>query len=175
MIFSVDFRHFFINFRPILEKSLFDPFCRHFACGTSWGWNFNKIDHFWPPKSTFCYIVVSTFFGPSGPPPVLRFWTIFWPEHSLFVGNGSFYRVDFGGRKVESFCKKVENFKKFMILGSRTPGVDFCRFWSFLTPPWQINFWALLGHFMSGQFFTFFDHFWPPILTIYNRSILTIF
>jgi hypothetical protein len=27
-----------------------------------------NFDHFGPPKLDFCYIVVSTFFGPSGPP-----------------------------------------------------------------------------------------------------------
>jgi hypothetical protein len=50
----------------------------------------------------------------------------------VFVGNdifiGPIYGVDFGGRKVRSFCKKVQNFKKFRFWGPGPPRSIFVNF-----------------------------------------------
>jgi hypothetical protein len=82
------------------------------------------------PKVEICYIVVSTFFGPSGPPPDPPKSDIFDPPIGAKVqaflwgmafSIGAIFGVDFGGRKVGSFCRKLQNFKKFVFGGSGSP------------------------------------------------------
>jgi hypothetical protein len=113
------------DFYQFLTPILGHQFSTHFLIilrgGGRRGQIYRKMSLFGPPKTDFCYIVVSTFFGPSGPPPVHPFWTRFWKKYSLFVGNGHFIGVVFGGPKVESFCKKVRNFKKFIKKGPPDP------------------------------------------------------
>jgi hypothetical protein len=110
------------------------------------------------PKVDFCYIVVSTIFGPSGPPPDPPKSDIFWPpleqKYSLFVGNdifnSPFIGVDFGVEKWGSFCKKCGIFKKFINWPPRTPPAQKSRFLMILDPP------------MAWQFLTFFSSIFDP-------------
>jgi hypothetical protein len=82
---------------------------------------------------------------------------------------GPLFGVDFGGRKVRSFCKKVQNFKKFRFWGSGSPRSKFIDFWSFWTPPWQINFWPLLGRFLTPRFLIIFGSFFGQFITHHFR------
>jgi hypothetical protein len=126
-----------------------------------------NFGQFWTPISGFCYIVVSTFFGPSGPPPDPPksdiFGPPFWEKYSLFVGNdiviGPFLGVDFGVEKWGSFCRKVQNFKKFM---KWTPPDPPGQIWSILMifdPPMACQFWPLFEQFLRGHFWTKFWRF----------------
>jgi hypothetical protein len=99
---------------PIFEHHFGTPFWTFFGWGGRRGENYRKLTIFWPPKIDFCYIVVSTFFGPSGPPPGHPFWTRFLEKYSLFVGNDHFIGSILGVKKWGSFCKKLQNFKKFI-------------------------------------------------------------
>jgi hypothetical protein len=110
------------------------------------------------PKVDFCYIVVSTIFGPSGPPPVHPFLTVFWQKYSLFVGNDIFIGVIYGGRKVWQNCKKVRNFKKFINWPPRTPPAQKSRFLMILDPP------------MACQILAFFT----PHFDIIYKSLFSI-
>jgi hypothetical protein len=92
---------------------------------------------------------VSTFFGPSGPPSDPPKSDIFGPpleqKYSLFVGNDIFNRpfigVDFGVEKWGSFCRKPENFKKFMFWGPGPPRSIFDDF----DPPTANQFLSKFG------------------------------
>jgi hypothetical protein len=78
------------------------------------------------------------------------------------VGNeifiGSFIGVDFGGRKVESFCKKVLNFKKFCFWGPGSPRSIFDDF----DPPMAYQFLTIFGsifkQFIRGHFRSIFSN-----------------
>jgi hypothetical protein len=124
LIFDVFYR--FLG--SILEHQFLGQFLIILRGGGRRGEIYRKMSLFGPPKTDFCYIVVSTFFGPSGPPPVHPFWTRFLKKYSLFVGNGHFIGVVFGGPKVQSFCKKVQNFKKFRFWGPGPPRSIFDHF-----------------------------------------------
>jgi hypothetical protein len=75
------------------------------------------------------------------------------------VGNekfiGPFIGVDFGGPKVESFCKKVQNFKKFIIWGVRVPGIENDHFLNILDPPMG----AIINQFLTMVFSEILTHF----------------
>jgi hypothetical protein len=92
------------------------------------------------PKVDFCYIVVSTFFGPSGPPPGGPKSDHFWKKYSLFVGNGHFIGVIYGGPKTESFCKKVRNFKKFIKMHPPDPPGQIWSILDIFDPPMACQF-----------------------------------
>jgi hypothetical protein len=135
------------------------------------------------PKVDFCYIVVSTFFGPSGPPPDPPksdiFGPPFWEKYSLFVGNGIFIGpilgVDFGVEKWGSFCRKLQNFKKFIIWGVRVPGIEKRRFLSFWPPRKFDHFWRFLGRFLPLRFWSFLTSIFIILSSIYKPSIFDIF
>jgi hypothetical protein len=139
------------------------------------GWKIDKFRQFWTPKTDFCYIVVSTIFGPSGPPPGGPKSDIFWKKYSLFVGNGHFIRVIYGGRKSESFCKKVLNFKKFMFWGPGSPRSIFDDFDPPTANQFLSNFGSIFNIFIKGHFWSNFNVFWPPVFIIYNHHFLTSF
>jgi hypothetical protein len=171
---------FWSFFDPILEHQ----FWTHFSVILRWGVGEVKIIEIWGSENDrfidFCYIVVSTFFGPSGPPPVHRFWTHFWQKYSLFVGNDIFIGVVFGGPKVWSFCKKVRNFKKFMKMAPRDPPTQNWRFLTFSTPPmaYQIltTFWAIYErHFSTPKSIIFNQFITTSIFDIFGTNFGTIF
>jgi hypothetical protein len=68
------------------------------------------------------------------------------------VGNGIFngptFGVDFGGRNLDRFCKKLGIFKKFIKWGSRVPDVEKSDFNIILDPPHGDEILAIF----SGQF-----------------------
>jgi hypothetical protein len=112
---------------------------------------------------------VSTFFGPSGPPPGHPFWTRFWEKYSLFVGNGIFIGSILGVKKGGSFCRKLQNFKKFMFWPPRTPPAQKSRFLMIFDPPHGMSilttFWAIFKGSFLGQFWSIFH---PPVSTFIN-------
>jgi hypothetical protein len=139
------------------------------------GWKIDKFRQFWTPKTDFCYIVVSTFFGPSGPPPGRPFWTRFWKKYSLFVGNDVFIGSILGVKKGGSFCRKVQNYLKFLFWGPGSPRSIFNDF----DPPtayhFLSNFGSIFNIFITGHFGSIFVNFGPPILTIINVTFLIDF
>jgi hypothetical protein len=153
------FSSFFIIFSVILGRHFLWQFLPTYTGRTPRGWKIDKFRQFWTPKTDFCYIVVSTFFGPSGPPPGGPKSDDFGKKYSLFVGNGHFIGVIYGGRKSESFCKKVTNFKKFHIWGPGPPRSIFDDF----DPPrgksifeqFRVDF----NNFITGQFWVDFCQF----------------
>jgi hypothetical protein len=64
--FLVDF---LIIFDPFWSSHKLTPFSMILRGGPRGGEKSINLRQFWTPKTGFCYIVVSTFFGPSGPPP----------------------------------------------------------------------------------------------------------
>jgi hypothetical protein len=119
------------------------------------------------PKVDFCYIVVSTIFGPSGPPPDPPKSDIFWPpleqKYSLFVGNdifnSPFIGVDFGVEKWGSFCRKVRNFKKFIFWPPGSPTSIFDHFDPPGPPLEKSIFGPLFEQILRGHFWVDFCHF----------------
>jgi hypothetical protein len=122
-------------------------------------------EHFWPPKTENCYIVVSTFFGPSGPPSDPPKSDFFWPpldeKYRRFCGEWHFYRTIYRGRfwgsKSGEFLQKSAKFQKIPFLGVRVPEVEIYRFFIILDPP------------MANQFLTFFSSkFDPPKSIVFS-------
>jgi hypothetical protein len=169
--------HFDINFSSYFERSFWhrfwsflDPIFEHqiwphFSTFLGGGSPVVKNHQNWGSQNVtfcgFCYIVVSTFFGPSGPPPGHPFWTRFWEKYSLFVGTSIFIGSILGVKKGGSFCRKLQNFKKFINL---TPPDPPGRFWSFL---------ALLDPPMACQFLSNFrPDFDPPIFDKFSSFLI---
>jgi hypothetical protein len=153
-------------FDPILGDIILVDFCLPIQGGGRRGRFLSFLVIFGPPKTRFCYIVVSTFFGPSGPPPGHPFWTPFWKKYSLFVGNDVFIGSILGVKKGGSFCRKLQNFKKFHIWGPGPPRSIFDDFDPPAAYPFLSNFGSIFHNFIRGHFWSFFVHFWPPIFII---------
>jgi hypothetical protein len=160
--FSIKFWSFFIIFNVILGRYFLCRFLPTYTLPTPRGWKIDKFRQNWTPISGFCYIVVSTFFGPSGPPPGGPKSDHFWKKHSLFVGNDVFIGPIYGVENGGSFCKKVTNFKKFMFWGPGPPRSIFDDF----DPPTAYQLFSKFGSFFNifirGHFWSIFDHFYPP-------------
>jgi hypothetical protein len=143
----------FCQFWTLFWSAIIWPhFASFYGGGGRRGENYRKMSLFGTPISGFCYIVVSTFFGPSGPPPGHPFWTRFWKKYSLFVGNGHFIGSILGVKNGGSFCRKLQNFKKFIKRDPPGPPPRFWSFWPPGTPPWKLIFEHFLGQFLTSLF-----------------------
>jgi hypothetical protein len=138
-----------IIFRSLFKQSILDPFCRHFTCGTSWGWKIDFLGPLLTPQNrNLLYSSVYIFRSERSalrPPKKWHFWPPHWSKSTAYLWGmgfpiGPFMGVDFGGRKGGSFCRKLQNFKKFRFGGSGSPRSKFIDFSSFLTPPMEIKF-----------------------------------
>jgi hypothetical protein len=143
--FYIKFSSFFIVFWVILGRYNLCQILPTYTLPTPRGWKIDKFRHFGTPISGFCYIVVSTFFGPSGPPPDPPKSDHFWKKYSLFVGNDDFIGPIYGVENGGSFCRKVRNFKKFMFLGPGSPRSIFDDF----DPPMANQFLSKFGSFFN--------------------------
>jgi hypothetical protein len=131
----VVFHRFFVIFGPHFGTSIFDPFFHHFTGGRSPGSNLSKNVTFWDPDFRFLlyssvYIFRSERSAPRGP----KKWP-FLKKAQPICGEWRFYRADLWGRKWGEFLQKSDKFQKIYVLGSRSPEVDFWRFW----PPHGIS------------------------------------
>jgi hypothetical protein len=160
-------------FWSFLDPILGSQFLTHFSIilrvGPRGGEKSINWDHFWPPKTEICYIVVSTFFGPSGPPSDPPKSDIFWPPvdetYRRFCGEweiySPIYRGRFWGSKSGELLQKTAKFQKIPFLGVRVPGIEKSRFLSILDPPMANQFLTIFGSIYNGRFLIIFKPlFW---------------
>jgi hypothetical protein len=153
------------------------------------------------PKVEICYIVVSTFFGPSGPPPDPPKSDIFWPpldeKYRRFCGEWHFYEVNLWGRfwgvKSGEFLQKSAKFQKICFLGVRVPEIEIYRFLMILDPPmandYKRHFWTdfrsifnthfeqfimtFLSYFLEVNFSINFQQFWDSTFRFFSVWFLS--
>jgi hypothetical protein len=134
------------------------------------------------------------------PPKKWHFWPPHWSKSTAYLWGmvfsiGPFLGVDFGGRKWGSFCRKLQNFKKFIIMTPPDPPGQkwsilaifdppmacqiLATFGSIYTPPFLIIFSLFFGQFITHRFLTFisniFDQFLPSNFKYFNQFLPSSF
>jgi hypothetical protein len=139
------------------------------------GWKIDKIGPLLTPQNrNLLYSSVYIFRSERSalrPPKKWHFWPPHWSKSTAYLWGmtfsiGPFLGVDFGGRKWGSFCRKVQNFKKFRFGGPGSPRSIFDDF----DPPvaYQIltTFGSIFVKFIRGHFWVNFRQFLTPLLSI---------
>jgi hypothetical protein len=145
LILGVDFDQILAIILTIIKNRFLEIFINYIRRGQNY-WNLGVRK--WPKSRNLLYSSVYDFRSERSaprPPKKWQFWPPHWSKSTAYLWVmgfpiGPFMGVDFGGRKGGSFCKKLQNFKKFIKTGSRTPRPKKVDFWSFWTPPWHDNF-----------------------------------
>jgi hypothetical protein len=91
------------------------------------------------------------------PPKKWHFWPPHWSKSTAYLWGmtfsiGPFLGVENGGRKVGSFCRKLQNFKKFRFWGPGPPRSIFDDFDPRRPPPGKSIFEPLFEQFITGHF-----------------------
>jgi hypothetical protein len=159
--FSTNFGSILIIFNPLFRWLYLCQFLPTYTLPTSRGSKIDKIRQNWTPQNRFLlYSSVYIFRSERSalrPPKKWHFWPPHWSKSTADLWGmgfpiGPLMGVDFGGPKVESFCKKCGIFKKFIKRGSPGPGIKIDRFLTFWPPRRFVIFWWFLGRFLTSIF-----------------------
>jgi hypothetical protein len=154
------------NFKHQIWSYFWDPFLDIFTVGGRRGEIYRKLGVPKCPKSRFLlYSSVYDFRSERSaprPPKKWHFWPPLWSKRTDYLWGmafsiGPFLGVDFWGRKWGSFCRKLQKLKKIHKFAPRVPKTKKVDFLWFSTPPWHINFRALLEQIIICHFGIFFN------------------
>jgi hypothetical protein len=172
MIFSINFRSNFHHFSPILGRLYLCQILPTYTLPTSRGSKIDKNCQNWTPQNRFLlYSSVYIFRSERSalrPPKKWHFSTPHWSKSTAYLWGmgfpiGPFLGVENGGRKVGSFCRKLQNFKKFRFGGPGSPRSIFDDF----DPPAAYQILSTFGSFFD-QFIL--GHFW----SIFNNNFINL-